>query len=43
VDSGPSGRSNTTRAWLLYQVGLAESEARSEGVINVQVANVTVE
>jgi Mg-chelatase subunit ChlD len=39
----PDGPESTNVLVLLYQVGLAESEARSEGVINVQVANVTVE
>jgi len=38
----PDGTNSTNRLALLYQVGLAESEARPEGVINIRVNNVEV-
>ncbi|WP_459193388.1 vWA domain-containing protein [Halosimplex sp. J119] len=38
----PDGTNSTNHLALLYQVGLAESEARPEGVINIRVNNVKV-
>ncbi|WP_415379667.1 vWA domain-containing protein [Halosimplex sp. TS25] len=39
----PDGTNSTNRLALLYQIGLAESEARPEGVINIRVNNVEVD
>ncbi|MFC7197071.1 hypothetical protein ACFQL4_24520 [Halosimplex aquaticum] len=38
----PDGTNSTNRLALLYQIGLAESEAKPEGVINIRVNNVKV-
>jgi hypothetical protein len=39
----PDGTNSTNRLALLYQVGIAESEARPDGVINIRVNNVEVD
>ncbi len=39
----PDGPDSTNMLVLLYQVGLAEEDARPDGVINVQVSHVTID
>ncbi|QLH80615.1 vWA domain-containing protein [Halosimplex pelagicum] len=38
----PDGTNSTNRLVLLYQIGLAESEARPEGIVNIRVNDVRV-